>query len=49
MKSKTLIRKLYKKFPLSIAKKYHDHTGCMLNTHKEEFNKIILCLDVTKK
>lgn len=49
MNSKKLIRKLYKKFPKKIAKKYHDYVGVMVNCLKEESNKIVLCLDVTDK
>ena len=38
MKSKKLIRKLWKLFPLKIAKKYHDHVGVMVNNIKEDIN-----------
>ena len=46
MNSKKLIKKLWKKFPLKIAKKYHDYVGLMVSKVKEETNKIIVCLDV---
>lgn len=46
MKTKKLIKKLWKLFPLKIAKKYHDHVGVMVNNIKEDINKIVLCLDV---
>lgn len=46
MNSKKLIKKLWKKFPLKLAKKYHDYVGLMVSKIKEETNKIIVCLDV---
>lgn len=49
METKKLIRKLYKKYPTKIAKKYHDYVGVMVNCLPESVNKIVLCLDVTKK
>ena len=49
VKSKKLIRKLFSLYPTSIAKKYHDYVGKMLPCLREEVNKIIVCLDVTKK
>ena len=47
MKSKKLIRKLWKLFPLKLARKYHDYVGLMVPRVKEETNKIITCLDIT--
>lgn len=49
MNSKKLIRKLWKMFPLKIAKKYHDFVGLMVSYLKEETNTIVLCLDVSKE
>ena len=46
MNSKKLIKKLWKKFPLKLAKKYHDYVGLIVSKIKEETNKIIVCLDV---
>ena len=46
MDSKKLIKKLWKKFPLKLAKKYHDYVGLMVSKIKDETNKIIVCLDV---
>ena len=48
MKSKVLIRKLFKMFPTKIAKKYHDFVGKMTVPLKEETNKVLICLDVSK-
>ena len=47
MNSKKLIRKLWKLFPIKIAKKYHDYVGLMVSKLREETNKIIICLDVS--
>ena len=49
MESKKLIRKLWKRFPLKIAKIYHDYVGVMVNCLHQETNKIVTCLDVTEK
>lgn len=49
MDSKKLIRKLWKMFPLKIAKKYHDYVGLMVSHVHESTNKIVLCLDVSNE
>lgn len=48
MNSKKLIRSLWKKFPIKIARKYHDYVGLMCGSLKEDTSKILLCLDVSK-
>ncbi|MCD8204172.1 MAG: Nif3-like dinuclear metal center hexameric protein [Coprobacillus sp.] len=45
MRTKTLISKLGRMFPKSIAKENHDYVGLMCGTLKEETHKILLCLD----
>ncbi len=41
-----LMRKLYKKYPRSIAIKNHDFVGVMVRPAKEEISNIVLCLDL---
>ncbi len=45
MNTKSLLRKLSKKFPKNIAKKYHDFPGLQYGKLKEETKTILLCLD----
>ncbi len=45
MKTRVLLFKLAKKFPKSIAKKYHDYVGLQFGKLKEDTNTILLCLD----
>ena len=45
MNTKTLIIKLGKLFPQSIAKRYNDFVGLMAGSFKKETNKVLLCLD----
>lgn len=45
MKTRSLLLKLSKRFPKSIAKKYHDYVGLMCGKLKEDTSKILLCLD----
>ena len=45
MKTASLIRQLYKRYPKSIAKIYHDYVGVMVGKLKEETNSIFLVLD----
>lgn len=45
MKTRVLLSKLAKKFPKSIAKKYHDYVGLQFGKLKEDTNTILLCLD----
>ncbi len=45
MKTRSLLLKLSKRFPKSIAKKYHDYVGLMCGKLKENTSKILLCLD----
>lgn len=47
MNSKKLIKKLWKMFPLKVAKKYHDYVGLMVSHLKDETSKIVVCLDVS--
>lgn len=49
MNSKKLIRKLWKMFPLKIAKTYHDYVGLMVAHLREETSSVVVCLDVTPK
>ena len=44
MKTKTLLKKLAKYFPKSLAESY-DHVGLQCGKIKEETNTILLCLD----
>ncbi len=45
MKTKTILYKLSKKFPKSIAKKYYDFPGLQIGKLKNDINSILLCLD----
>ena len=45
MNTRSLLLKLSKRFPKSIAKKYHDYVGLMCGKLKENTHKILLCLD----
>ncbi len=45
MNTHSLLIKLSKRFPKSIAKKYHDYVGLMVAKLPKEVNKILLCLD----
>ena len=45
MNTRSLLLKLSKKFPKSLAKKYHDYVGLMCGKLKENTKKILLCLD----
>lgn len=45
MNTLNLLIKLSKRFPRSIAKKYHDHVGLMTGKLPKEVNKIFICLD----
>ncbi len=45
MKTRNLLLKLAKRFPKSIAKKYHDYVGLMCGKLKENTRSILLCLD----
>lgn len=49
MKTRTLIRSLFKMFPKALAKKHHDYVGQMHKGLKEETQRIVLCLDCTTK
>lgn len=49
MNSKKLIKKLWKMFPLKVAKKYHDYVGLMVSHLKEETTKVVICLDVSPR
>ena len=44
MKTKTLLKKIAKYFPKSLAESY-DHVGLQCGKIKEETNTILLCLD----
>ena len=46
MKTDILLRKLAKRFPKRIAKKYHDPVGLMTGKKPEEVQKILLALDL---
>lgn len=46
MNSKLLIKKLWKLFPIKIAKKYNDFVGVMVPIINQDIKKISLCLDV---
>lgn len=48
MNSQKLIKKLWKMFPIKVARKYHDYVGLMVSHLKENTNKILLCLDVNQ-
>jgi len=45
MITKDLIKILNKRYPKSIAKKYHDYIGLMCSKLPKEVNKILICLD----
>lgn len=45
METKKLIRKLSKKFPKSIARKYHDFPGLQIGKLRGDTKCILLCLD----
>lgn len=46
---KKLKRKIYKLYPLSIAKKNYDFAGTMVSTNKEYINNIVICLDLDEE
>lgn len=46
MKTRLLMKKLYRLFPREIAKKYHDYVGVRVSPLPEETKKIVLCLDL---
>lgn len=45
MKTKELLKKLGKNYPIKISKKYHDFSGLQCGKIKEETKTIFLCLD----
>lgn len=45
MKTRSLLAKLAKKYPKSIAKKYHDFAGLQVGKIRENTKTIFLCLD----
>lgn len=47
MNSKKLIRALWKRFPIKIARKYHDYVGKMVSALHEDTATVVVCLDVS--
>lgn len=45
MNTKKLLRKLFKRFPLSISRKYGDFSGHQIGKIKEDTKTVVLCLD----
>lgn len=46
IKSRSLLAKLAKRFPQSIAQKYHDYVGVMCGRLPENVRKVVVCLDM---
>ncbi len=49
MNTKTLLKKLAKRYPKKYAKANHDFVGLMAGKLPEEVNKILLCLDMDEE